>query len=108
MVYLVALILLVASTASFTHLATEDVVAAPWRVNLREKYGDMNFWVRALECFRCTAVWVALPLTLLALLIFGYALDLHWIWWLILAATWIPISKAVAYLAFVLYIRGEA
>ncbi len=108
MVYLVGLILLVACVASFTRLAYEDVITAPWRVRLRDRLGDQNFWVRALECFRCTAVWVSPLPTAVTLSVLAYGLDLHWVWWAILAALWIPISKAVAYLAFILYIRGEA
>lgn len=108
MIYLVALILLVACTASFSRLAHEDEITAPWRVKLREQRGDHDFWVRALECLRCTAVWVSPLPTAITLAVFSYGLDLHWIWWIILAVLWIPISKAVAYLAFVLYIRGEA
>lgn len=108
MVYLVALILLVAFVASMSRLATDDTITAPWRVKMREKYGDHNFWVRALECLRCTSVWVSPLPTAITLSIFAYGLDLHWIWWIILAFLWIPISKAISYLAFVLYIRGEA
>lgn len=108
MIYLVALILLVGCVASFTRLAHADEVTAPWRVRFRDGRDAMDFWVRALECFRCTAVWVSPLPTAITLSVFAYGLDLHWIWWIILAVLWIPISKAVAYLAFVLYIRGEA
>lgn len=108
MILLVGLVVLVATVASFTKLAHEDAITAPWRVGLREKYGDHNFWVRALECFRCTAVWVSPLPTALALMIFGFASDLSPGWWVVLGLAWIPISKAMAYLAFVLYIRGEA
>lgn len=108
MIYLVATVLLTAFVASMSRLATEDVITAPWRVKIREKYGDQNFWVRALECLRCTSVWVSPLPTAITLLVFAYGLDLPTVWWLILAVLWIPISKAIAYLAFVLYIRGEA
>lgn len=108
MILLVGLVVLVATVASFTKLAHEDAITAPWRVGLREKHGDQNFWVRALECFRCTAVWVSPLPTAAALLIFGYAYDLSTAWWIVLGFAWIPVSKAMAYLAFITYIRGEA
>lgn len=108
MILLVGLVILVAVVASFTRLAYEDVITAPWRARLREKRGDQNFWVRALECFRCSAVWVSPLPTAAALVIWGYSAQASWIWWLILALAWIPVSKGIAYLAFILYIRGEA
>lgn len=108
MILLVGLVILVAVVASFTRLAHDDELTAPWRVGLREKYGMQNFWVRALNCFRCTAIWVSPAPTAVALAILAYGYDLSWPWWAVLAAIWIPVSKGISYLAFVLYIRGEA
>lgn len=108
MILLVGLVVLVALVASFTRLAHDDIITAPWRAGLRERRGAHDFWVRALECFRCTAVWVSPLPTAVALSIWGYSAQASWIWWLILGLVWIPVSKAIAYLAFVLYIRGEA
>lgn len=108
MVYLVALIVLVATVASFSRLAHEDVITAPWRAGRREKYGPDNFVNRMLECFRCTASWVSIPFTIvaiLAFLVFGDASVLGWITGLVLAY---PTSQSVGYLAYVLYLRGEA
>lgn len=113
MIYLVALILLVATVASFTRLVHEDVIAAPWREKLRKNqdgYGRIRrTFVEAVDtCFRCAAVWVSPLPTAVALSIWGYSADLAWGWWAVLAALWIPVSKGISYLAFILYIRGEA
>lgn len=105
MVYLISLILLVGLVASLTKLAWDDEITAPFRVKLREKYGDHNFWVRALECPRCTSVWISFIPTAAVLAGFGIFLDLNW---LALALAWIPASFSVAYFAFIMIIRGEA
>lgn len=108
MILLVGLVILVAAVASFTRLAVDDDIAAPWRIRLREKWGDQAFVVRMLECFRCTSVWVSLPLTAAALALNGWFYNWPGPAWIILALAWIPTSMSVAYLAFVLYQRGEA
>lgn len=108
MIFLVALVVLVGLVASLTKLAWDDEITAPWRVGLREKYGDRNFWVRALECPRCTSVWVSLGTTLLVFAGSGAFLELSGLAWLALAVAWIPTSLSVAYLAFIMIIRGEA
>jgi hypothetical protein len=108
MIFLVALVLLVGLVASLTKLAWDDEITAPVRVLLREKRGDGDFWVRALECPRCTSVWISLATTFLALISFGIFLNLTGLAWLGLALAWIPAAMSIAYLAFVLIIRGEA
>lgn len=108
MTLLVALVVLVGLVASVTKLAWDDEITAPWRVNLRKKYGDRNFWVRALECPRCTGVWASFIPTAATLGLLGYAYGADWVWWILLALAWIPVSFSVAYLAFILIIRGEA
>lgn len=108
MILLVGLVILVAAVASITRLAVDDDIAAPWRIRLREKYGDQAFIVRMLECTRCTGVWVSHALTAFALGLDGWYYQLQPIGWLFLALLWIPTAMAVAYLAFVLYLRGEA
>lgn len=108
MYFLVALVVLVGFVASGTKLAWDDIITAPWRVRLREKRGEHNFWVRALECPRCTSVWISFLPTAGTLAVLGYANSATWIWWLILAVSWIPVSFAVAYFAYILILRGEA
>lgn len=108
MIFLVALVVLVGLVASMTKLAWDDEITAPLRVGLREKYGSSGFFVRALECPRCTAVWLSPLPTAAALGIMGAALGLSWAWWIVVALAWIPVSFSVAYLAFIMIIRGEA
>lgn len=105
MIFLVALVLLVGLVASLTKLAWDDEITAPFRVKLREKHGDQYFWVRALECPRCTSVWASFLPTLATLAGFGVFGGLNWI---IVGLAWIPVSFSVAYFAFIMIIRGEA
>lgn len=102
---IVALVILVFLVASLTKLAWDDVITAPWRADLRQKHGDYYFWVRVLECPRCTSVWVA-PLPTAAVLAFLVGLGELPIW--VAAGSWLPGSFAVAYAAYILILRGEA
>lgn len=108
MIFLVGLVLMVGLVASLTKLAWDDEITAPFRVRMREKRGDMDFWVRALGCPRCTSVWISLGTHLLALTGLGIFLNLSGLAWLAMALVWLPISMSVAYFAFILIIRGEA
>lgn len=106
MVILVGLILVVALTASLTRLARTDVITAPWRVKISKKSGRFWYWLnQMLECSRCTSIWTA-PFAVFPALGMAVAyLDLHWLAALLLA---VPVSKAVAYLAFHLLILEGA
>lgn len=108
MVYLVALIVLVATVASFSRLAHEDIITAPWRANRRTKYGPDNFVNRMLECLRCTSSWVAIPFTLATILAFLVFADASALGTVLALLGAYPISQGVGYLAYVLYLRGEA
>lgn len=112
MIFLVGFVVLVATVASFTRLAHEDVITAPWRESRRAKYQETGLvprWFEALDsCFRCAAVWIAPLFTVPALALTAWGYGLSWVWWVILAAASPAISMGVAYLAFLLYQRGEA
>jgi hypothetical protein len=107
-IFALGFVILVASVASLTRLAHDDVIAAPWRVRMAQKYGPSGYIPRMLECFRCTAIWVAKIPTLFALLAAGAALGLGPAGWLLMAVAWYPTVHAVAYLSYLLYLRGEA
>ena len=98
MVVLVSLILVVSLTASLTRLARTDTITAPWRVWLSERNGRFAWHVREmLECSRCTSIWTS-PFAVFPALALAVAyLDLPWLAAVLLG---IPVSKAVAYLAF--------
>jgi len=107
MIYLVALIVTVATVASTTRLARTDVITAPWRVKLNlwsERTGRGLFWLEVLECFRCTSVWISAPVTLFfgsaALVLSGVG----WITWLVASLLWIPTSFGISYLAYLLWL----
>lgn len=107
MIYLVALIVTVATVASTTRLARTDVITAGWRVRLNayhERTGRAAFWLDMLECFRCTSVWVSAPVTLFygsAALVLGEA---TWVTWLVASLLWIPTSFGISYLAYLLWL----
>lgn len=106
MVILVGLILVVSLTASLTRLARTDRITAPWRVWLRARPGRFASFVNdMLECSRCTSVWTS-PFAVFPALALAVAyLDLPWLAAVLLG---IPVSKAVAYLAFHLLILEGA
>lgn len=107
----VSLVVLVGLVASSTKLAWDDEITAPLRVRLREyrdKTGRFDGWVRALECPRCTAVRLSPVLTAPAIGILGAVYDFGAVSWLLAGLAWIPVSFSVAYLAFIMIIRGEA
>lgn len=112
MIFLVGFVVLVATVASFTRLAHEDVVTAPWRERLRQKYaaaGKTPKWFEAIDsCFRCAAVWISPIFTIPALALTAWAYHLYWTWWIVLAVLSPAISKGISYLSFLLYQRGEA
>lgn len=102
MIYLVGLILVVSLTASLTRLARTDVITAPWRVGLRARTGRFSrYVVEMLECARCTSIWTAPFAVFPALALAVVYLDLPWIVAVLVA---VPVSKAVAYLAYLLMI----
>lgn len=102
MVILVGLVLVVALTASLTRLARTDRITAPWRVRLNERNGRFAYALRdMLECSRCTAIWAS-PFAVFPALAMAVAY-LH-MPWLAAVLLGIPVSKAVAYLAFHLLI----
>jgi hypothetical protein len=105
MIYLVGLIVLVATVASLTRLATTDEISAPWRVKVRAWSGEFGFFTRMLECDRCAAVWVSfLPTGAYLWNLVGNQPS----WGVIDGlAAWIPMSLGVAYLSFLLILRGE-
>ena len=106
MVILVGLILVVSLTASLTRLVRTDEITAPWRVWLRTKNGRLAWFVRdMLECGRCTSIWTS-PFAVFPALALAVAyLDLPWLAAVLLG---IPVSKAVAYLAFhLLILEGD-
>ena len=105
MIYLVALVITVALTASLTRLARIDKIAAPWRVKVRAWSGEHGFFTDLLECSRCTSIWTSAIAVLPALGLAVAYLDLPWLAAIILG---IPVSKAVAYLAYLLLrVEGE-
>lgn len=111
MILLVALIVTVGLVASSTKLAWDDEITAPLRIKLREyrdKTGRLDGWVRALECPRCTSVRLSPVLTLPTIVILGVVYDFGLVSWLLAGLAWIPVSFSVAYLAFIMIIRGEA
>lgn len=108
MILLVGLVILVAAVASFTRLLHEDMITLPWRDRMRAR-PRQPVWFRAVDtCFRCGAVWVSPLFTGPALALTAWGYGLGWTWWIILALLWIPVAKAVSYLAFLLYLKGEA
>ena len=111
MILLVALIVTVGLVASVTKLAWDDEITAPLRIRLREyrdRTGRFDGWVRALECPRCTSVRLAPVLTAPTIAILGVVYDFGAVSWLLAGLSWIPVSFSVAYLAFIMIIRGEA
>jgi hypothetical protein len=107
MMNLIVLVVLVATVASITRLMTTDEITAPWRVKIRRRSGEFGFLTRLLECNRCAAVWAAPLPTGLTL---GCAMLLEsapWWMWAISPVLWILTSLGVAYLAFLLLLRGE-
>lgn len=110
MILLICFVTLVATVASFTRLAHEDLITAPWRERMRKRYQNKPapVWFRAFdECFRCAAVWISPVFTAPALAVAAWAYRLNWIWWIILALAWLPASKGLSYLAYLLYLREE-
>lgn len=111
MILLVAYVALVGLVASMTKLAWDDEITAPFRVWIRDysaRTGRLTNWARALECPRCTSVrmgWFATPPVLATL---GYFYGADPVWWLILAALYIPVAFSASYYAYVLILRGEA
>ena len=104
MIYLVLLIVTVATVASTTRLARTDVITAGWRVKVREWSGEYGFWSDMLACFRCTAVWVSPLVTAFygsAALVLS---DSGWLTWFIAALLWIPASFGISYLAYLLFL----
>lgn len=111
MILFVALVVLVGLVASATKLAWDDEITAPLRVRIREyrdKTGRFDGWARALDCPRCTAVRLSPILTAPTIGILGVVYDFGPVSWLLAGLAWIPVSFSVAYLAFILVLRGEA
>lgn len=105
MIYLVALVIVVALTSSLTRLARIDRITAPWRVKVRAWSGEHGFFTDLLECSRCTSIWTAPVAVFPALALAVAYMHLPWLAAIIIG---IPISKAVAYLAYLLLlIEGE-
>jgi hypothetical protein len=102
MVHLVVLVLFVGLSASTARLAMHDTITVSLRKKLFVKYGEKHFVNRMLECFRCTAFWTTMPIT--ALVVAGYAAFTPVTWWMSLIA-FLPVNKAVAYYAFLLFNR---
>lgn len=104
MIYLVLLVVTVATVASATRLVRTDVIAAPWRVKIREWSGEHGFFTAMLECFRCTAVWVSPAVTAFygaaALVLDGSG----WLAWFVAALLWIPTSFGISYLAYLVFL----
>lgn len=111
MILLIGFVTLVATVASFTRLAHEDLITAPWRERMRQRYQDKPapVWFRAFdECFRCAAVWISPVFTAPALALYAWTHQFDTIEWAITALAWIPASKGISYLAYLLYLREEA
>lgn len=106
MIYLVGLILTVSLTASLTRLARTDQITAGLRVKLRARSGRFAWFIRdMLECSRCTSIWTSPFAVFPALALAVVYLGLPWHAAVLLG---IPVSKAVAYLAFhLLIIEGD-
>jgi hypothetical protein len=105
MSYLIGLVVLVALVASLTRLATTDEISAPWRVRVRAWSGEFGFFARLIECDRCTAVWIA-PLPTGAYL--WNFVGNQPSWGIIDGlGAWIPMSLGIAYLSYLLILRGE-
>ena len=111
MILFVALIVTVGLVASATKLAWDDEITAPMRLKLRDyrdRTGRLDGWVQALECPRCTSVRLSPVLTAPVIAVLGVVYDFGALSWLLAALAWIPVSFSVAYLAFIMIIRGEA
>lgn len=105
MIYLVALVIVVALTASLTRLARTDEITALWRVTIRAWSGENGFFTDLLECARCTSIWTA-PIAVIPAL--ALAVAYTGLPWLAAILMGIPVSKAVAYLAYLLLlVEGE-
>jgi hypothetical protein len=66
-IYLVAFVVLVLATARLTRLVSRDDLTASWRLAIDRKLGENSFISRLIWCHWCSAVWVSLGTSSMAM-----------------------------------------
>lgn len=95
-IIVVALLLLVFSTARWTRLASVDDIATPMRLWIDNRFGQTSFLSRLIWCFWCSGVWVSILNSVIPVAVAAWYYHLPW-WAAILI--YIYTVPAVAYAA---------
>lgn len=95
-IIVVALLLLVFSTARWTRLLWIDDILTPMRTWLESRFNKTSFLSRLMDCFWCISVWVSILNSIIPVAVAAWYYHLPW-WAAILI--YIYTVPAVAYAA---------